>query len=1066
MKKTGVVAQSSARDHSSDHGPRILYLAHDLSDAAIWRRVEMLRLGGAQVTLAGFRRGEGALPGDALVLGRTHNARMLQRALQVLRQRLRPQRNLAGVGPYDVLLCRNLEMLALAVPLWRISASEHRATLIYEVLDIHRLMVGSGWAARGLRWLERRLCRDVDKLIVSSPGFLREYFDVYHRPGVPALLVENKVMTQDLGEMPIVQPRPRLSPAEPVHIGWFGILRCAFSLRCLDALTRASPGRYRVVLRGRPALDELTDFHDVVARNPDLIFGGPYRYPDDLSQIYGEVDLAWLVDRYDAGSNSDWLLPNRLYESGLNQVPAIALEGTEIATRLRTLEIGLILPEASEAAVTKALNAIDDELLAGLRARQRSAPSDTWRVSEVEARALVEEIAPTSEATVEKTTDLDRGGVLIVIPTLNEAAYIAGVIDGLKPFLDRRLSCDAPTRLVIADGGSTDGTVDIVTDQIASVSRFDIHLLHNSARLQSAGVNRACEAFGEDMRWLVRLDAHSAYPQDYVDVLLEEAKRTAAQSVVVAMHATGNTLVQRAIALTQNARLGNGGSAHRSAGSGTFVDHGHHALMQLAAFRTVGGYDESFSHNEDAELDMRLTKAGYKIWLTSRTRLDYMPRKTLLALARQYLNFGSGRARTVLKHRLKPRLRQMVMVAVAPAVAASALAFVVPVFALPAAVWVAACLIGAFGLAYARRDPLALAAAPIAMIMHFSWSLGFWRQLLVPKVTPHPPEPITEVPGAGAPLDVTVAVGICTFQRPSLIETLTSLDAQALPDGLRLSIIVADNDITPSAKETVATFSKQTRHLITYVHAPSGNISIARNAILDEVDRQGLQICAFIDDDELAHPKWLAKLFERLSTGGADVVVGPTRAVYAVEAPEWMRHLRIHDTQPELGPDGRPIAGHSCNVLMDLGHPALAGRRFDLDRGVSGGEDTAFFADAMRAGARLAFAPLAHVDETVPESRMTFSWLFRRRFRMGQTHGSLLRRADDPTKGWVALPLAGAKVAYCAMLALMTLPFDRYRNANLLRGALHLGTMSSLLGLRTVAIYGHTQRDRDGLPSN
>ncbi len=352
------------------------------------------------------------------------------------------------------------------------------------------------------------------------------------------------------------------------------------------------------------------------------------------------------------------------------------------------------------------------------------------------------------------------------------------------------------------------------------------------------------------------------------------------------------------------------------------------------------------------------------------------------------------------------------------------------------------------------------------MIMHLSWSLGFWRQLLVPKVSPHRPECITEVPGATVPLDVTVAVGICTFQRPSLIDTLTSLDAQALPDGLRLSITVADNDHTPSAKEAVDKFSKHTRHLITYVHAPSGNISIARNAILDEIDRQGLQICAFIDDDELAHPKWLAKLFERLSIGGADVVVGPTRAVYAVEAPDWMRHLRIHDTQPELGPDGRPIAGHSCNVLMDLRHPALAGRRFDLDRGVSGGEDTAFFADAMRAGARLAFAPLAYVDETVPASRMTFSWLFRRRFRMGQTHGSLLRRADDPTNGLVALPLAVAKVAYCAMLAFVTLPFRKYRNANLLRGALHLGTMSSLLGLHTVAIYGGAQGDCDRLPSN
>ncbi|WP_152613045.1 glycosyltransferase [Tateyamaria sp. ANG-S1] len=1000
---------------------------------------------------------------DALVLGRTHNAKMLQRALQVLRVRVRLKQNLADVGQYDILLCRNLEMLALAVPLCRALPHSSHSRLIYEVLDIHRLMLGSGWVARCLRWLEQRLCRDVDRLIVSSPGFLREYFDIYHRSAIPALLVENKVMIEDRVDLPVAQSRAPISRAEPIQIGWFGILRCAFSLQCLDALTRGNPGRYRIVMRGRPALDELTDFHDVVAQNPDLVFCGPYRYPDDLSQIYREVDLAWLVDRYDTGGNSDWLLPNRLYESGLNQVPAIALAGTEIATRLRAIRTGLVLPDATVAAVMDALSAIDDEGLAGLRARQQAVPVDTWRISDAEAQALVEELSLPRKATAETTVE-PGDGVLIVIPTLNEAAHVAGVINGLKPFLARRLACDAPVRMIIADGGSTDGTVDIVTDQIGALSQFDIHLLHNSARLQSAGVNRACEVFGGDMRWLVRLDAHSAYPENYVDELLEEAQRTGAQSVVVAMRATGNTPLQRAIALTQNTRLGNGGSAHRNAGSGAFVDHGHHALMHLAAFRAVGGYDESFSHNEDAELDVRLTKAGYKIWLTSRTQLDYMPRKTLSALARQYLNFGSGRARTVMKHRLKPRLRQMVMIAVAPVVALAAFAFVVPALVLPALAWMAACLIGALQLAYVRRDQLALAAAPIAMITHISWSLGFWRQVLAPRAMPNPVDQIAESIDPSTSRNVTVAVGICTFQRPSLIDTLKSLEAQVLPDGVRLSVIVADNDRTQSAKEIVAAFSNHAKHPITYMHAPSGNISIARNAILDEIDHQGLQICAFIDDDELAHPKWLAKLLERLSSGEADVVVGPTRAVYTSEAPGWMQNLRSHDTTPELGPDGRPVAGHSCNVLMDLRHPALAGRRFDLDRGISGGEDTAFFADAMRAGAQLAFAPLAYVDETVPASRMTFSWLFRRRFRMGQTHGSLLRRPDGSTNGWVALPLAGAKVAYCATLALMTLPFSTYRNANLLRGALHLGTMSSLLGARTVAIYGHTQNDRNRVP--
>ena len=46
--------------------------------------------------------------------------------------------------------------------------------------------------------------------------------------------------------------------------------------------------------------------------------------------------------------------------------------------------------------------------------------------------------------------------------------------------------------------------------------------------------------------------------------------------------------------------------------------------MRIAAFRAVGGYDESFSHNEDAELDYRLRQAGYRIWMTDKTLHDLL----------------------------------------------------------------------------------------------------------------------------------------------------------------------------------------------------------------------------------------------------------------------------------------------------------------------------------------------------------------------------------------------------------------------------------------------------------
>ncbi|MFO6464234.1 glycosyltransferase [Jannaschia sp. KMU-145] len=1026
---------------------RVLYLAHDLDDSAIWRRVRMLRRAGAEVELAGFRRGDGPLPGTAIVLGQTRNARMAQRIASVLRARIGIRRALRGVARPDAIIARNLEMLALAGPLRRGFEAGPPIRLIYEVLDIHRLLVGTGPPSRLLRRIERRLCREVDLLLLSSPAFAREYFERFGQCRAPIALVENRVPEADLAGW--VPPPDRQDEADgPIRIGWFGILRCAWSLACLDAVTRAAPGRYRVLLRGRPALDAVPGFHEIVAANPDLSFEGPYGYPDDLPIIYGDVDLAWLVDRYDAGANSDWLLPNRLYESGANGVPPIGLAGTEIAATMRSLGIGVILDAPTTTATSRALAALTPEARADLRRRQDAVPRSRWIADGAESRALLAEMLGPCDP---KQAPKPDGGVLIVIPALNEARHIGSVIDTLAPSMRRLRSAGRAVRLVVADGGSRDDTIRIARARAAAHPDLAIDVIVNPGRLQSAGLNRAVTQAGDGTTWLLRMDAHAIYPEAYLETLLEEARRTGAASVVVAMRAIGRGRMQRAIALCQNSRLGNGGAAHRMGGAGRAVEHGHHALMRLDAFWAVGGYDESFSHNEDAELDIRLVASGASLWLTGKTGLDYLPRDRLDALAKQYFAFGRGRARTVRKHRIRPRIRQTVLMALAPLVALAALTPVSPIFAAPALAWLLACIGGGIVLAISRRSALALAAGPIAALMQLAWSLGFWWQFVRP--TPAPALPRRFLPSPEVPAG-EVTVGICTFRRPSLLATLDTIERQVLPPGVSLRIVVSDNDTHPTAEDAVAEFAARSRHEVVYLHAPAGNISVARNAILDEGVRHGAARLAFIDDDELAPPDWLQSLLERMAEDGSDAVVGPVRATYAADAPAWMRALGIHDTIPELDRRGRPIAGHSCNVLLNADAQAFQGLRFDLGRGASGGEDTAYFEAARRRGARMAFAPDAWLTEPVPPERARVRWLLKRRYRMGQTHGSLL--SAGATVGDTALNLAraAAKVGWCAIATLLTAPIARRRNANLLRGALHVGTMSALLGVAPVRIYG------------
>jgi len=295
-----------------------------------------------------------------------------------------------------------------------------------------------------------------------------------------------------------------------------------------------------------------------------------------------------------------------------------------------------------------------------------------------------------------------------------------------------------------------------------------------------------------------------------------------------------------------------------------------------------------------------------------------------------------------------------------------------------------------------------------------------------------------------------IDIGVCTYRRASLDEALLSLAALAVPDGATLRIIVADNDKIASARERVDVLRPTIPHEIAYVHCPASNISIARNACLDNATGDFL---AFIDDDEDASEAWLVELLAAARKTKADAVLGPVRSVYSATAPNWMREGDFHSTLP-VWVGGEIRTGYTCNVLLRLGSPHTAGRRFNLALGRTGGEDTEFFSHMHADGGRIAFAPEAYVYEPVTESRAGLSWLAKRRFRFGQTHGRLLQEKNTGLQRLKQIGLAAAKAVFCytAALACIFSPIPRYRYV--LRGLMHTGVVSGLLGVREIRQYG------------
>ena len=284
-----------------------------------------------------------------------------------------------------------------------------------------------------------------------------------------------------------------------------------------------------------------------------------------------------------------------------------------------------------------------------------------------------------------------------------------------------------------------------------------------------------------------------------------------------------------------------------------------------------------------------------------------------------------------------------------------------------------------------------------------------------------------------------VDVCVCTFRRESLTATLTSLDAQTGVSG-RIRVLVADNDDQPSARGRVEDGSARWPRV--YLHAPARNISVARNALLEA---STATFVAWIDDDEIADPRWLAGLLNAI--GDSDAVFGPVLALYPPETPAWIRQADLHSTQAVVTAAG-VVTGYTSNARVR--RSAVGLERFSEALGVSGGEDTEFFSRLHRLGRRFSTAPAAIVQEPTAPDRLSLKWLARRAYRAGQTHARAYLMSKRRLAGLVA---ASAKAAFCmAMCAVFVWNGVRWRKF-WVRGALHRGVIASLIGARDLQLY-------------
>lgn len=343
---------------------RVLSLLQVLGHPRDSKRISMLQAEGFEVKVAAFERDyhSGRMPTCPVErLGRISHGRYLSRLGRMLRamprlRRLILQSDACYASGPDMALMGLIAGLGLGKP------------MVLEVGDLRRIQVAPGLTGKVMRFVDRWIIDRCAILVSTARGFSDGYYRDRVGSRTPALLIENKLdhaASDALHRLPAASP-PRADGVK-IRIGWFGVLRCPWSLEALRTLVLRHGERFEVVIAGHVL--EPANLVEVVANTPGMSYVGEYRSPGDLPSLYGSVDMVWTVYPGPEVTNPTWrwaLLvsrSNRFYESCFFGRPIITMADSGDGEEVARLGIGLCLTSQNLDSVATVLSMISAERL-------------------------------------------------------------------------------------------------------------------------------------------------------------------------------------------------------------------------------------------------------------------------------------------------------------------------------------------------------------------------------------------------------------------------------------------------------------------------------------------------------------------------------------------------------------------------------------------------------------------------------------------------------------------------------------------------------------------------------
>ena len=225
--------------------------------------------------------------------------------------------------------------------------------------------------------------------------------------------------------------------------------------------------------------------------------------------------------------------------------------------------------------------------------------------------------------------------VSVILPCRNEVKGIGSCIESIiqVEYPKERLE------LLVVDGRSDDGTKEIVNEFCGKCSW--IRLLDNDRGITPAALNIGITSAKGQI--VIRMDAHTLYPPDYIGKLVEWIERSQADNVggLCITRPANPTPKAQAIAIGLSHPWGVGNSHFRiGVPAPKWVDTVPYGCYRREVFDKIGLFDERLIRNQDDEFNHRLIKSGGRILLVPEIVSYYTARESLGKLWVMYYQYG------------------------------------------------------------------------------------------------------------------------------------------------------------------------------------------------------------------------------------------------------------------------------------------------------------------------------------------------------------------------------------------------------------------------------------------